>query len=217
MIFALTSLWLGILTSISPCPLATNIAAVSFVGKRIDNPLYVLLNGFVYTLGRTLFYVVLGMSLAVAMQNIPMVSHFLQTKMMFVLAPLMVVIGVVMLNILPIKLPQWKMGQKSTEKLAAYGLVGSFLLGILFASALCAVSAALFFSNLISSQGSFIGMLMYGIGTGLPVMAFAFVLAFSVNRIGAVYKATALIEKYARTFTAVLFIGIGIYYLWRIL
>lgn len=217
MILIFSSLWLGILTSISPCPLATNIAAVSFIGKRFDNPWYVLLNGFIYTLGRTLFYLVLGLSLAAAMQNIPVISQFLQTKMMFVLAPAMIVIGIIILNILPVKLPKWQMGQKSVENLATYGLIGSFLLGMLFASALCAVSAALFFSNLISSNGSFIGMLMYGIGTGLPVMAFAFVLAFSVNRIGAVYKTTATLEKYARTFTAVLFIGVGIYYLWRIL
>lgn len=217
MILALTSLWLGILTSISPCPLATNVAAVSFVGKRVDNPWYVLLNGFFYTLGRTVFYVVLGLALSSAMQNIPLVSSFLQSKMMWVVAPLMIIIGLVMLKIIPLKLPNWQMGQKSSARLAEYGLIGSFLLGLIFASALCAVSAALFFSNLISSQGSFIGMVMYGIGTGLPVMVFAFVLAFSINKIGAVYKATAVIEKYARSFTAVLFVGIGVYYLWRML
>lgn len=217
MILALTSLWLGLLTSISPCPLATNIAAVSFVGKRVDNPLYVLLNGLVYTFGRTFFYVVLGLVLSSAMQNIPPVSNFLQSKMMWVVAPMMIIIGLVMLKIIPLKLPNRQMGQKSSVKLAEYGLVGSFLLGLIFASTLCAVSAALFFSNLISSQGSFIGMMMYGIGTGLPVMIFAFVLAFSINKIGSVYKATAIIEKYARTFTAVLFVGVGIYYLWSIL
>lgn len=215
MILALTSLWLGILTSISPCPLATNIAAVSFVGKRVDSPWHVLLNGLFYTLGRCTFYVLIGFSLSSAVQNIPLVSQFLQSKMMWVIAPLMIFVGLLMLNVLPIKIPVWQMGQKSSEKLAKYGMVGSFFLGIIFASALCTVAAALFFSNLISSQGSVIGMLMYGIGTGLPVMVFAFVLAFSINKIGAMYKATAMVEKYARIFTACLFVVVGIYCLWR--
>ncbi len=214
MMIVLTSLWLGILTSISPCPLATNIAAVSFLGKRVDNPYYVLLSGLFYTLGRTVFYTGLGMILIRTMDSLPQVSNFLQTQMMWAVAPLMIFVGLVVLKIIPIKMPNMKIGQKGSEKLARLGFVGSFLLGFIFASALCAASAALFFSNLISTDGSFIAMLTYGIGTGLPVMAFAFVLAFSVNKLSQVYKVTGIIEKYARILTGILFVLIGIYYLW---
>ncbi len=209
----LASLWLGILTSISPCPLATNIAAVSFLGKKVDNPKYVLLSGLFYTLGRATFYTGLGLILAGAVDSIPEVSNFLQTKMMWAVAPLMILIGLIMLKVIPIKIPNWQMGKDSSEKLANYGLFGAFSLGFLFASALCAVSAAMFFSNLISSEGDFFAMLAFGLGTGLPVMGFAFVLAFSANKIGQVYKTTAIIEKYARYLTAILFILVGIYYM----
>ncbi|MGW8258007.1 MAG: hypothetical protein ACWGMZ_11015, partial [Thermoguttaceae bacterium] len=47
----LSALWLGILTSISPCPLATNIAAISYIGRRVDSSKQVFLTGLVYTLG----------------------------------------------------------------------------------------------------------------------------------------------------------------------
>jgi len=40
-----SALWLGIMTSISPCPLATNIAAISFLSKKATHPLLVLLSG----------------------------------------------------------------------------------------------------------------------------------------------------------------------------
>ncbi len=213
----ISSLWLGILTSISPCPLATNIAAVSFLGKRVDSPFYVLLSGLMYVLGRTVFYTGLGLILFKTIDSIPMVSHFLQTEMMLVVAPLMILVGLIVLKIIPLKLPNLQMGQQKSEKLAKLGLIGAFSLGFIFASALCAVSAALFFSNLINSDGSFSAMLAYGIGTGLPVMGFAFVLAFSINKIGKVYQITGIVEKYARILTGILFVFIGLYYVWSML
>lgn len=212
----LTSLWLGILTSISPCPLTTNIAAVSFVGKRIDKPFYVLLSGLVYSFGRALLYLVLGLSISRSLQMIPYVSDFLQSKIMWLVSPLMIIIGLVLLDLIKIPLPNIKSSSFSAEKIQKFGLWGAFLIGILFAAAFCPVSAALFFSNLLNSKGNWIALTAYGIGTGLPVMIFAFVIAFAVNQIGKFYQATITFEKYARKFTGLLFIGIGSYYLWRI-
>lgn len=210
-----TALWLGILTSVSPCPMATNIAAVSFVGKQINTPKYVLLNGLFYTLGRTLFYAILGTILARTMQNIPLVSQFLQQKTIWFVAPLMVVLGIVMLDILPIRMPSFQLKQNKAEKLIKWGLFGSIALGIAFAMAFCPVSAALFFSNLISTKGNIFALALYGIGTGIPVVVFAFILAFCANKVGAAYKMASIFEKYARLITAIIFIGVGIYYIWR--
>ncbi len=213
----LTSLWLGILTSISPCPLASNIAAVSFLSKDLKSPYYVFLKGLTYTIGRTFFYVALGLIISNTMENLPLISDFLQNKMMMFVAPIMVLIGLIMLKVIKFNLPTFKLSNNKTSKLAEKGFIGSFLLGFIFASALCAVSAALFFSNLINSEGSIPAMFMYGIGTGIPVMIFAFILAFSANKIGQVYKATTIVEKYARTITAYIFIIIGTYYIWRMI
>lgn len=211
----LTALWLGILTSISPCPMATNIAAVSFVGKNVKSPRHVLMNGLFYTLGRTFFYTVLGLILAQMTQNIPVVSQFLQQKAVWFVAPLMIVLGVLMLDLLPIKLPSFNLKQEKAEKIAKWGYLGVFVLGMAFAAAFCPVSAALFFSNLISTKGNILALALYGIGTGLPVVGFAFVLAFCANKIGEAYKMVGVFEKYARILTALIFIGVGMYYLWR--
>jgi len=216
----LSALWLGILTSLSPCSLATNIAAISFVGRRVERPLYVLASGLAYTLGRTLFYTILGVALSMAMHSIPMVSDFLQTKMTYFLGPLMIVVGAVLLwlSLAPSrKSCATGLAGAREEKFAKFGLWGAFLLGLLFASALCPFSAALFFSNLIKSNGNIPALVLYGIGTGLPVLAFSFALAFFTDKISHVFAAAATSERVARILTAVVFIIAGLYSLWRIL
>jgi len=66
----LSALWLGIMTSISPCPLATNIAAASFIGRKIGKKRDVLLSGFLYTLGRILTYIVIGVLVVAGMRRL---------------------------------------------------------------------------------------------------------------------------------------------------
>lgn len=212
----LTSIWLGILTSISPCPLATNIAAVSFIGRKIDKPYYILLSGIIYTLGRTSFYAILGLILSYSMSLIPVVSDWLQNKMAYIAGPLLLVLGVIMLDIVKLNLPSFKMKEETQTKLDRLGLIGALLLGFLFASMLCPISAAFFFSNLIQSEGNILVLALYGIGTGLPVIGFALVLAFFAGKLSSIYNATTKFEKYARLLTAIIFITVGIYYTWRI-
>lgn len=209
----LIACWLGILTSISPCPLASNIAAVSFLGRKISNPFLVLSNAVAYTLGRALFYTITGVVLSYFLSSIPLVSDFLQTKMIYIASPLMIVLGLILLDIVKIKFPSFSMSDKTKNKLENKGFIGALLLGFLFASMLCPVSAAFFFSNLMQSGGNPIVLLVYGIGTGLPVLFFAFVLAFFANRLGNYYKSITIFEKYARKLTAIIFIIVGIYYL----
>ncbi len=214
MMMLLGFLWLGILTSINPCPLASNIAAMSFIANKVSKPSKVLINGLSYTLGRALFYIVVGAALAGALNAIPQVSMFLQTKMMYFVAPLLIVIGVIMLGVLHIHLPKIQFNQNKIAFLADKGALGSFILGFIFAAALCPVAAGLFFSTVISSQGAMLPLTLYGIGTGLPVMLLAFVLAFSINKIGNVFKKTQEIELYLRKGTGAIFVLIGIYFLW---
>ncbi len=211
----LMSLWFGILTSVSPCPLATNIAAVSFCSKRIAKPYVVLLSGLFYTIGRTAFYTSLGIFLSYFLNMIPLVSDFLQTKMAYISGPIMIILGVVLLDIVKIKLPSFNMAEKTQNRFNQSGLLGSFALGFLFAMMLCPVSAAFFFSNLIQSGGNPFVLMSYGVGTGIPVLVFAFVLSFCAEKISQIYKMTTTFEKYARLMTACIFIIVGFYYILR--
>ncbi len=211
-----TSLWLGVLTSISPCPLTSNIAAISFLGKQVNRPYYVLYSGLFYSLGRVLLYVVLGLILTQSISVVPIVSDFLQSKIFYFVAPIMILIGFVLLDIIKFSIPTFNTSRQ-IEKVQKFGLLGAFLIGILFAMSFCPVSAALYFSTLISSNGDWMLLFAYGVGTGLPVILFAFILAFASNKISQFYKVTTLFEKYARKITGIIFIVIGFYYFWRIL
>ena len=203
---SLTALWLGILTSISPCPLATNIAAISFIGKRIGSIRAMLLSGLVYTAGRMLTYVVLAFIIVKAMLSIPVVSMFLQTYMNKLLGPVLIVAGMFLLELLTVSFPGMGISEKSQQRFEKSGILGAGLLGMLFALTFCPVSAALFFGSLIPlslhsgylARSSILYPSLYGIGTALPVIVFAFLVSFSVHSVGRVFTLIQKFERYAR-------------------
>jgi len=216
------ALWVGMLTSISPCPLATNIAAVSYIGRRVDRAGYVLSAGFLYMFGRMITYVFLGALLVSSAQSIPIVATFLQRYMNIFLGPLLIIIGIILLEIIKITgVGVAFSGNALQDRIHNAGIWGAGLLGIVFALAFCPVSAALFFGSLfslaITHHSRFIMPSLYGIGTAIPVLGFAFLLAFSTQLVGKVYQKIATFELWARKITAVVFILAGIYYCLRYL
>ena len=210
-----TAFWLGLLTAVSPCPLATNIAAVSFLARRVDSPRQVFLAGILYTLGRVLTYAVLGVLLATSALSAPGVSAALQFTMSKLLGPLLVLVGMILLGLL--SLPSFGGGafETLTRRAEEMGLFGALLLGVMFSLAFCPVSAALFFGSLLPlavNAGS--GLLLpavYGVATGLPVLAFALLIAFGVKSLSGVFGRVTRIELWARRITGGIFIGVGLY------
>ena len=211
-----TAAWLGILTSVSPCPLASNIAAVSFISQRITQKNTVFLSGVLYTLGRSLTYVVLGVLIVKTLVDVPILSDLLQRYVNKILGIVLILVGMVLLDLLRIPLPIPSVSENIAKKLAEKGTFGSLPLGILFALAFCPVSAALFFGGLIPiavKAQSGIGLpLIYGIGTGLPVLLFAFLVAIGTGYINNLYHRITRIEFYTKKITGIIFILVGIYY-----
>lgn len=212
-----SALWLGILTSISPCPLATNIAAISYVGRRVEKTRLVLLAGLLYTLGRTLAYVAVALVVARSMQLIPGISMFLQKYMNLAIGPLLVIVGVLLLGIFSINFGSG-MGSNLQARVDKMGIWGAGLLGIVFALAFCPVSAGIFFGALIPlavNSNAVLLSTLYGIGTAVPVIGFSLLIAFGAHLIGAVFKKLTVIELWVRRVTAVVMIGIGVYLMLR--
>ncbi len=211
-----SALWLGILTSISPCPLATNIAAVSFLSKRVAHPFMVFLSGLAYTLGRMTAYAALGWIIISSLLSVPQVAQFLQKYMVKALGPFLFITGLFLLEIITVKLPGAVLSQKHQNRLVDSGAPGAFLLGLIFALAFCPVSAALFFGSLIPlALNSKAGMLLpfiYGIGTGLPVFVFAVAVALGVTSMSRWFNRITKLEYYTRRITGVIFILVGLYY-----
>lgn len=208
---------LGLMTAISPCPLATNITAIGFISKDIENRRRVFLSGLVYTLGRLVSYTALALIIFFGASQMN-ISMFFQGWGEKVLGPLLIVIGLFMLGVIKINFPglsdfSERMGAKSGKS-----YWGALLLGIIFALAFCPYSGVLYFGMLIpmtiaSPTGLYLPI-VFALATGLPVILFAWLLAYAVGNVGKLYNRIKVFELWFRRVVAVLFIGIGIYYLY---
>ena len=216
----LTALWFGILTSISPCPLATNIAAISFIGKKVGNAPAILISGIYYTLGRMTAYLLVSVLIVYSLLSLPELARFLQKYINIILGPLLIIVGLFLLELIKANfIKGLSFSQKFQESAQKKGLLGSALLGFVFALSFCPVSAGLFFGSLIplsiKYESSLFLPLIYGIGTALPVLIFAFTIAFSANYIGKFFKKLTKFEYWARRITGGVFILIGLYLSWE--
>lgn len=213
-----TGLWLGILTSISPCPLATNIAAISYIGRKVSSTRHVLLAGLLYTLGRVISYVALACVLLYTALSMPQVSVMLQKYGHLVLGPILILVGMLLLGLIQINLGGGGVSPKFQKRIDSLGLLGAMVLGVVFALAFCPTSAALFFGNLMSSLQVRSALLVpgvYGIGTGLPVLVFALLIAFSTQSVAKAFNVLTAVERWARWVTGLVFILIGIWFTLR--
>ncbi len=213
---AASALWLGILTAISPCPMATNVAAISYIGKKLGNPRQVLLGGVLYTIGRTVAYVGVAVVILAGLQSIPRVSIFLQDYMNKVLGPVLVVVGLFLLELIKFGGGGPGVGEKLGRKVEGWGLAGALALGVIFALSFCPISAALFFGSLISLAVKYNSRILlpgvFGLGTALPVFAFAVIIGLGVGSLGAAFHKVQRFEWWARRITGVVFILVGVYY-----
>jgi len=212
----LSALLLGLMTAISPCPLATNITATAFIAKNITSPRKVFLSGLVYSLGRAFSYTVIGIALYFGASKFQIARFFNQYGEKF-LGPLLIILGLIMLNIIKLNfLGQSGFSDRFAEKFKDKGLLGSFLIGIVFALAFCPYSGAIFFGMLIpitiaSAKGLYLPI-VFAFGTGLPVILFTYLLAFTAGKIGVFYAKITILEKWMRLIAGVVFVLVGIYY-----
>lgn len=210
-----SAFWLGILTSISPCPLTTNIAAISFIGRKVGQTRQVALAGLLYVVGRTVAYVLLAVLVLAGLLAEGATSRFLLRYLNILLGPIVIVVGMVLLGLIGSGVSLNLAGAGVQERAAKGGSWWAGLLGFLFALSFCPVSAGLYFGALIPLSAANGSRLLlptaYGIGTALPVLVFAFLIAFASQHVGKAFNKLAQIERWVRLATGVLFILAGIY------
>ncbi len=214
----IAAFFIGIMTAISPCPLATNITAIAYTSKKIGNSKHTFLVGILYTIGRAIVYI--GIAAVIVWIGISTfsISLTLQKYGKLLLGPLMLLFGILMLNIFNISFGKSSDKiSKLKEILSEKGLIGSLLLGMLFAIAFCPISAVFYFGMLIplaiQNSDPIIIPSVFAIATGLPVIIFSLILVFSFSKIGNVMKKVQTFEKWMRTIVALIFISVGIYYI----
>lgn len=210
------ALWLGLLTSISPCPLTTNIAAVSYLGREVATPRRVILGGLCYTLGRTIAYVALAALLVAGLLAASPLSMALQAQLPAIVGPVLVVTGGVLLTGKGLAPPGLgRLGERAGARAAAAGSWGAVALGALFALAFCPVSAALYFGSLIplalESRSVVLLPTLYGIGTALPVVLFALVVGYGAHHLGRAVDRVLTFDRWMRRATGAVLLAIGLY------
>lgn len=214
----LTAFLLGLLTALSPCPLATNIAAIGFIGKDIENKKQIFRNGLLYTFGRIISYTLLGVALMMILKegsSMFGIQKTLSTWGESVLGPLLILIGLFMLFGQRLNLPKFGFNGNA-EGIAKKGGWGAFLIGILFALAFCPTSGVFYFGMLIpmsaTTTAGYLLPVIFAIATAIPVLIVSWILAFSVQQIGLFYGKMQIIQKWLNRIVGILFIFIGIYY-----
>jgi sulfite exporter TauE/SafE len=215
----LSALVLGLMTAISPCPLATNITAVGFISKDIENRHRVFINGLLYTFGRAVTYTVIALIIFLGADQFKFSGFFQQYGEKF-LGPLLIVIGLFMLGIFKITFPSLGGLTSKMQNKTKWGYLDVILLGLVFALAFCPYSGVLYFGMLVpmtvaSASGLYLPVI-FALATGIPVILFAWILAYTISGIGNVYNKIKAFELWFRWIIAVLFILIGIYYIIRI-
>ncbi len=211
-----TSFLLGLMTAISPCPLATNITAIGFISKDVENKKKVFINGLVYTLGRVISYTGIALIIYVGADQFKVSGLFQQYGEKFI-GPLLIVIGLFMLDVVKIKFPGMFKLTKRFQERGTSKYIDVLLLGVIFALAFCPYSGVLYFGMLIplaiSSPSGLYLPVVFAIATGIPVIIFAWLLAYTISGVGSLYNKLKIFEIWFRRVIAVLFIGTGLYYI----
>ncbi|MDP4266196.1 MAG: aromatic aminobenezylarsenical efflux permease ArsG family transporter [Bacteroidota bacterium] len=216
----LTAFILGLMTAISPCPLATNISAIGFISRDLEDRKRVFFSGLIYTLGRALSYTLLGLILFMGANkmNISMLFQGWGEKL---LGPILIIIGLLMLDVIKIKFPGFSSLSESIGENSKKSYWSTLLLGMVFAMAFCPYSGVLYFAMLIpmtvSSASGLYLPLVFAVGTGLPVIIFAWLIAYAMGNVGKLYNKIKTFELWFRRIVSVLFIIIGIYYVYNVL
>ncbi|MCX6086267.1 MAG: aromatic aminobenezylarsenical efflux permease ArsG family transporter [Caldiserica bacterium] len=210
------ALWFGILTSISPCPLATNLTAISYMARTINHPRRVLLSGLLYTLGRVVAYTALAALLVASALSVPAISMGLQRYGNLILGPVLIVVGMFLLELLSLPTRGGGVSTRLQQRADAAGIWGAALLGFVFALSFCPTSAALFFGSLLplalKVRSRFLLPALFGIGTALPVIAASVVLTLGGKATSRFFEKMTSLELWVRRATGAVFVLVGIYY-----
>lgn len=211
-----SALLLGLMAAIGPCALATNITAIGFISKDIQNRKKVFFNAIYYTIGRSITYTTIGVLFFIGAGQFHL-SKFLQQWGEIAIGPLLILIGLVMLDVIIIRFPELFSFRQKMENRKSWGFWSSLLMGVLFALAFCPYNGVLYFGLLIPMSISSVWGLylpaVYALSTGLPVIVFAWFIAYSFSKLGETYNKVKLIEKWFRRIVALIFIGVGCYFI----
>lgn len=211
----LTAFLLGLMTAISPCPLATNITALAYISKDVENRRKVFRNGLYYTMGRAITYTLIGSIIYFGASKF-YISRAIQGNGERWLGPILIMIGILMLDVIKFNGSKGNILQGFADRVKVGNAWGSLILGMIFALAFCPYSGVLYFGMLlpmvmVNSSGLLL-LPVFAVSTSLPVVLLAYFLAFSIGSMGRFYTNIKIFEVWFRRIVAVIFILTGVYF-----
>ena len=211
--------WLGVLTAVSPCLMACNVTAITFIARRVGNPRHAFISGLFYVAGQALAYVVLAALLVTSLLSVPLVSQWLQEYMIALLGPILILASIFLFELIDVQFGSGKMKQWIQDRVGVYGFWAAALLGIVFAMSFCPTTAALFFGSLIplavTHESPLVLPLAYAGGVALPVLVFGVLIAFAADRVSATFERIGRVERWARYATGGVFLTAGLFFTLR--
>lgn len=207
----LNSLWLGLLTSITPCVFTASIAIISYINRKPGSSNHVFVSSFLYVIGRMVFYTILGAILSIFVDGIASVSTFLSNRLNIILGIILIFVGLTLLDLINVSFLHFSFVGKIREKADSSKYVGSFIFGILFAGMFCPVTASLFIANFLQAPNNILSFMLYGFTTGLPAVILSLLLIFSRNRFNKLNEKLEKFEKYSSKITGAIFLVMGIF------
>lgn len=211
-----TAFLLGLLTAISPCPLATNITAIGYIGRECGSARAIFRRGLLYTLGRVITYTALGVIVIPILRegaSMYAIQRAISRYGEMIISPALIIIGLMMLFGNRLNLPKFGYSPQGVKRSGGWG---ALLLGVLFSLAFCPTSGVLYFGVLMplsaASTGGYLLPVVFALATALPVIIVSWILAYSISELGKFYNRMQTFQKYMNTIIALLFITVGIYY-----
>ena len=207
----LNSLWLGLLTSITPCVFTASVAIVSYINRKPDNSNHILASSLFYVIGRMLLYTVLGAILSIFVDSVGTVLEFLPNKLNIILGIILIFVGLILLDLINVGFLHFSFVEKVREKTDNSKYIGSFIFGILFAGMFCPITASLFIANFVQAPNNIFSFMLYGFTTGFPAVVLSMLLIFSKNKFSKLNEKLEKFEKYSSKITGVIFLAMGIF------
>lgn len=211
----LTSIALGALTIFHPCPLATNIAAVSFLCTWKERHRDKLLTGSLFVLGEITTLAALGSFISLSVVNIPSAANFFQDYILQLFGPIFILSGMMLLGILLPRQRILKIPEKLLKLGSKIGRLGGLFLGVLVALTFCPMSAAIFFGVLVplsvSNDAVVLYPLFYGVGASLPLMIIAILVSRSTAILDRYFLMKKPAEKILRKMAGTVMILLGVF------
>ena len=211
MLILLNSIWLGLLTSITPCVFTAGVAVISYINNNKTNHKNFLTSSFLYVIGRTFFYTILSLILSIFVDIIDLVSVFLYDRLNIILGVILVFVGLVLLDLINLGFLHFSFVGKIRERTDKSKYIVSFIFGILLAGMFCPITASLFIANFLQSQNNTLSYMTYGFTTGLPVIVISLILIFSKNRFSKLNKNLEKFKEYSSKITGIIFLLMGVF------